>query len=87
MLPDGGKFSSQQREERQNETTIEVGVKGQEITVVDHIRQVAFQVNGVEGPHRTGSHTEQRSAQREVNLSIDSCNVPNYDRETGQHSS
>lgn len=80
MLPDDGKLSSHQREERQDETTIEVGIKGQQITVIDHIRQVSFQVDGVEGSHRTGSHTEQRSAQREVDFPINSSNVSNNHR-------
>lgn len=38
MLPDDGEFSIQQREEWKNETTIEVRVKGQEITVINNSR-------------------------------------------------
>ena len=70
-------------EEGEDHAAVEVGVEGEQPAVVHHVRQVALQVDGVEGAHRAGAKAKQSAAQRKVHLSIDAGTVASSERGTG----
>lgn len=78
-----GRDEANEAEEGEDHAAVEVGVEGEQPAVVHHVRQVALQVDGVEGAHRAGAKTKQSAAQREVHLSIDAGNVASSERGRG----
>ena len=52
------RVNANEAQERQDEAAVEVGVEGEKPAVVDHVGQVALQVDGVECSHGTGTNTK-----------------------------
>ena len=69
-----------QAEQRENQTAVEVRVEREQPAVVHHVGQITLQVDRVERADRAGANAEERAAEREVDLAIDTCGVAGWKR-------
>lgn len=54
-----GRDEANEAEEGKDHAAVEVGVEGEQPAVVHHVRQVALEVDSVEGAHRAGAKTNR----------------------------
>lgn len=86
MVPDNGNLPVQNDHEDDDDGTVEIVVKGQFPVVHLDARQIVMKTDCVEGANQTRTHAKQSAPKREINLSVDSSNVPNYHGNTGEDS-
>lgn len=67
-----------QAEKRKNQAAVEVRVEAEKPAVVHHVGEVAFEIDRVERADGAGANTEERAAEREVDLAIDTGSIARW---------